>query len=745
MVIQKQNKLRLPLSFFCVTFPYRIASPRTQTFQYTIIEVKMKRTAFVLFFTIFFLLIVNAQTKRPLQLEDMFNIQRVSDPQLSPDGKTVAYVVGVVDKAANKTNTDIWLIPSTGGTAKQLTNSPKADRHPRWSPDGKWIAFESNRDGSLQIYLINVATGESKQLTTIYTEANGAIWSPDGKNIAFVSSVFPEFSDKSFAVADSLNKVKQEARDNSKVKAKIFTKLLYRHWDSWVDDKRQHLFVMNADGGNLRNVTPGDRDAVPTSSTFSAGDEYDFSPNPKDASHGKELTFTATPIPVREESWSTNQDIYTVNLETGERKQITTNLAADGFPRYSPDGKYIAYRAQSRPGFEADRWQLMLYDRSTGKSKSITPTFDTNVDNYVWASDSKRLYVEAEEKANHPIYSIALDGKIVKVFDSANNSSINISQDGKTLIFAHQRLTRPIEIYSVGSDGKNPKQLTTVNNELFKHIEFEQPEYVWYEGEGKTPNQMWIIKPPFFSAKGGSASGHEGLLRSGDSTKKYPLVFWVHGGPQGAFGNGWSYRWNAQLWAAQGYVVALPNPRGSTGFGQQFTDEISKDWGGKVFVDLMNGLAYLEKLPYIDTTKMASAGASYGGYMMNWFQAHTDKFKTLINHCGVYNFYSMYGTTEEVWFDEWEHGIPWETKDFDKFSPHKYADKFKTPTLIIHNELDFRVPIGEGMQLFTTLQRKGIPSKFLYFPDEGHWVLKPQNSELWHTTVFDWLADYLKK
>lgn len=681
----------------------------------------MKRLLVIHLTFIVLLLTASAQTKRPMQLEDLFTIQRVSDPQISPDGKIVAYVVGVVDKAENKINTDIWLIPTTGGEAKQLTNSPKHDRHPRWSPDGKWITFESNRGGSFQIYLINAQTGETKQLTNIYTEATGAIWSPDGKKIGFVSSVFPEFSDKPYTEADTLNKKKQEARDNSKVKARMITKLLYRHWDSWMDDKRQHVFVINADGTNPRNVTPGDRDAVPTSSTFSTGDDFSFS------SDGKEIAYTATPVPVREESWSTNHDIYTVNLETGERKQITTNAAADVFPQYSPNGKYIAYRAQSRAGFEADRWQLMLYDRTTGKSQSLTATFDSNVDAFVWAKNSKTLYFDAEEKANKLLWSVGIDGMVKKVYDNATNGDVNVSADGKTIVFAHQTMLRPVEIWTANSNGTNAKQLTRVNDELFRHIEFSEPEYVWYEGEGRTPNQMWIIKPPFF-----------------DSKKKYPLVYLVHGGPQGAFGNSWSYRWNQQLWAAQGYVLALPNPRGSTGFGQQFTDEISKDWGGKVFVDLMNGLAYLEKLPYIDNTKMAAAGASYGGYMMNWFQAHTDKFKTLITHCGVYNFYSMYGVTEETWFDEWEHGIPWETPDFDKFSPHKYAQNFKTPNLIIHNELDFRVPIGEGLQLFTTLQRKGIPSKLLYFPDEGHWVLKPQNSELWHNTIFDWLKEYLK-
>jgi dipeptidyl aminopeptidase/acylaminoacyl peptidase len=423
----------------------------------------------------------------------------------------------------------------------------------------------------------------------------------------------------------------------------------------------------------------------------------------------------------------TPQHLYPVDLVTGERKQITDNKAADNYPRFSPDGKYIAYRAQSRPGFEADRWQLMLYDRASGKTKSVTPKFDTNVDAFSWSSDSKTVYTSAEEKANQPLWSIGIDGTIKKIFDNAYNGDVNISADGSTIVFSHQTMSRPVEIYSANSDGANPKKLTGVNDIIFSHIEFSEPEYVWFTGANGTKVQMWIVKPPFF-----------------DSKKKYPLVYWVHGGPQGAFGNSWSYRWNQQLWAAQGYVLALPNPRGSTGFGQKFTDEISRDWGGKVYTDVMNGLAYMEKLPYIDKTKMAAAGASYGGYMMNWINGHTDKFKAIVNHDGVYNFYSMYGTTEEVWFDEWEHGIPWETKDFDKFSPHKYAKNFKTPMLIIHNELDFRVPVGEGMQVFTTLQRKGIPSKFLYFPDEGHWVLKPQNSELWHTTIFDWLEEYLK-
>jgi dipeptidyl aminopeptidase/acylaminoacyl peptidase len=664
-----------------------------------------------------------AQPKRPMEIDDLSRIKRVSDPQLSPDGKQVAFVITEMDKPNNKSSSDIWIIPSTGGDPVRLTNAHKHDRHPRWSPDGKWIAFESNRGGSYQVYLTSPDGGEAKQLTNISSEASQAVWSPDGKYLAFVSAVFPEFSDKPYKESDPLNRQKQDDRDKGKVKARVFTKLLYRHWDSWVDDKRQHIFVIPVDGGDPRDVTPGDRDAVPTATTFSAGDDFCFSPDVK------ELAYTATPTPPHEESWSTNHDIYTVNLSTAERKQITTNPAADGFPRYSPDGKYIAYRAQSRPNFESDRWQLMLYDRAAGNTRSLTDALDSWVEAFTWAGDSKMIYFEAEEKANKPLWSVSVRGNdLKKVVDDAANGEVAVSQNGKTLIFTHQSLSRPAEIYSVSSDGKNMRQLTHLNDELFSQISFSEPEVVWFAGAGGAKVHMWIVKPPMF-----------------DPQTKYPLVFWAHGGPQGAFLNSWSFRWNAQLWAAQRYVLALPNPRGSTGFGQKFVDEISGDWGGKVFTDLMNGLAFMEHLPYVDSTRMAAAGASFGGYMMDWFEGHTDKFKTIITHDGVFNFTSMYGATEETWFDEWEHGIPWESPDFEKFSPHKYAANFKTPMLIIHSELDYRVPLNEGQQLFTTLQRKGIPSKFLYFPDEGHLILKPGNSALWHKTVFEWLETYLKK
>lgn len=663
---------------------------------------------------------------RPMELEDMFRLKRVSEPQLSPDGQQIAYVVTEVLKAENRTQSDIWVISSQGGEPRRLTDSPKHDRHPAWSPDGKWIAFESNRSGDFQIWIVPAKGGKARKLTTLATEANQPVWSPTGDKIAFVSTVFPEFSNQPFGKSDAVNKEKLGAREKSKVKARVITQLLYRHWDSWVDDRRQHLFVLNVKNGGAsgepRDVTPGENDAVPTSSTFSEGDEFDFSPN------GQELAFAAPHHVTREQAWSTNHDIWIVNLSTGERRQITTSPAADTHPRFSPDGKRLAYRAQARAGFEADRWQLRLLNLASGEDRSLTESFDSGVTAVEWMADGKSLVFNAEDKGTLSLYGVPAEGGAVGLLAAGGMiTEFSVSAGSRSVCFAQSRFTQPTELFSVEGSASAARKITATNAGLLAPVELPQPESVTVSGAGGTPVQMWLLKPPGF-----------------DPAKKYPLVFWVHGGPQGAYLDGWSTRWNPQVWAAQGYVIALPNPRGSTGFGQKFTDEISHDWGGKAYEDLMACLAYVEKQPYVDAAKMAAAGASYGGYMMNWFQGHTDKFKTLVTHCGVYDFISMYGATEETWFDEWDHGIPWENPDFLKYSPHQFAAGFKTPNLIIHNELDFRVPLNQGLSLFTTLQRKGVPSKLLYFPDEGHWVLKPQNSELWHRTIFDWLAVYLK-
>jgi len=668
--------------------------------------------------------------KRPVTVDDLFKFKRVSDPQVSPDGRYVVYVVSEVLFEENRTQSDLWLVEMTTGKARALTSTPKNESHPRWSPDGQWIAFQSNRDGDTQIWLLPLAGGEARKLTALSTGAYSPVWAPTGDKIAFVSDVFAEFSEKPFAEADRLNREKLDAREKSKVKVRIVTELLYRHWDSWNDGRRKHLFVVDVkDGaavGEPRNVTPGENDAQPTSSTFSAGDEFAFSPD------GKSLAFTATPLPTREHAWSTNHDIWLVNLDTFERRQVTTNPGADGFPRFSPDGRRLAYRSQARSGFEADKWQIKVLDLETGRHRSLTENWDRSVEDFIWTPDGQRLFFLAQEAGGEPIWSVDANvgGTPTLHKQGGVHAGLSLTSDGGVLVFSHHSATQPTEVHAMNlgnADVSEPRVLTETNAALLAQLEMNPLESVTVQGADGADVQMWLLKPPGF-----------------DAQKKYPLVFWVHGGPQGAWMDAWGYRWNPQVWAAQGYVIALPNPRGSTGFGQQFTDEISRDWGGKVFADLMACMDWLEQQPFIDATRVAAAGASYGGYMMNWFQGHTDRFRTLVTHCGVYNLESMYGTTEELWFTEWDTGIPWKNEDQLKWSPHKYAANFKTPNLIIHNDLDFRVPLSEGMQLFTALQRQGVPSKLIMFPDEGHWVNKPQNSELWHKEIFAWLADYLK-
>jgi dipeptidyl aminopeptidase/acylaminoacyl peptidase len=686
----------------------------------------MKRLAlFCLCLATFFLpAAATAAGRRPMAVDDMFRFQRITDPQVSPDGKWVAYVVTTVDLPGNKTSAAIWLAPTSGGAPRQLTNSGKKDRHPRWSPNGKHILFESTRSGEEQLWIIDMACGEARQLTSLSTEASNGTWSPNGEWVAFASTVYPEYSDKPFVESDAANKKRKEEAEKGPVKAKVFTKLFFRHWDSYVEDKRQHIFIVPAAGGEPCDLTPGDRDANPTSDTFSVGDDFTFSPD------GSHILFTS--VPERDEAWSTNYDICRVPVTSGKVECLTAdNPAADGGPRFSPDGKKLIYRAQRRAGFEADKWELMLVDVDPsgafqGRPHSLTKDLDRAIDEYCWAGND-RIWFATDSDASKSIFNLGLGGGIEQLKVPGANTSLSCGAEGKVLAFANAAMDHPNEVFVVIGTGK-PKNVSQVNAKLLAELDLPRPASVAVPVEGGKM-QMWVLRPPGF-----------------DPEKKWPLAYLVHGGPQGAWEDGWSFRWCPEVWAAQGYVVALPNPRGSTGFGQKFVDEISGDWGGNCFADLMKGVDYLEKLPYIDKDRMGAAGASFGGYMMNWFQGNTTRFKTLITHCGVYNFDSMYALTDELWFDEWEHGgPPWGVKreSYEKHSPHRFAKNFKTPMLIIHNDLDFRVPVAEGLQLFTTLQRLHVPSKLINFPDEGHWVLKPKNSEYWHKQVFAWLTKYV--
>ena len=659
------------------------------------------------------------QHKRPITFDDLAAMHRLSGPQISPDGKWIAYEVGTPNLEANRVVDDIWLVPAGGGEARQITRGG-SDTRPRWSPDGKRLTFLSSRDGEQQIYWINLDGGDANRLTSLPGGADNQLWSPDGKWIAFVSNVYPDCKD------EACNSEKFAALEKSRVKARIYDRLLYRHWKAWSDGTRSHLFVMPTGGGAARDLTQGaDYDVPP----FNLGDPeaIAFSPD------STEICFTANTDP--NAALSTNGDLFTVPLTGGSApKRITSNPANDWGPAYSSDGKWIAYRAQTHPGWESDRWRLMLYDRAKGESLNLTEKVDLSIDSYVWSPDRKSIYFATEEKAEMPVFSIAAaaGGTPQPVIADGFNAELVVSPDGRSLVFTRTSLTMPAEIFTADADGKNVKQVTHSNDALIAQLDLSTVEPFWFAGAAKTQVEGLLVKPPNF-----------------DASKKYPMLLLIHGGPQQAWTDAWGYRWNQQLMASPGYVVAMVNPRGSPGYGEKFEAEVSRDWGGKVYEDIMRGLdAAIAKYPFIDGTRVAAAGGSFGGYMVEWIATHSGRFKCLISHAGSWDQASMYGATEELWFMDWEFGgPPWEKPElYKKYSAHEYANAlgiYKTPTLVIGGELDFRIPYTQELEFFTALQRQGVPSKLVLFPDEGHWIVKPQNSQLWCKTFLEWLAKYL--
>jgi dipeptidyl aminopeptidase/acylaminoacyl peptidase len=667
--------------------------------------------------------------KRPFTFEDMMKLKRVGAPVPSPDGKWVVFDMVDVDLETNTKISHLWIVPTAGGDARRLNQTPNHEERPRFAPDGKRLIWTSKATDPTQIWMCNFTPesggldGQPHQVTNISTGADGGIWSPDGKNIVFISAVYPDAKD------DAENKNRDEALNKSKVKAKIFTKLLYRHWTSYTEHKRSHLFVIGADVDattNARDLTPSDHDVPP----FNLGgqDMYSVSPD------GQELAYTSNIDEV--EATSTNNEIFIVPMAgpASAGKKISTSPGNDNTPVYSPDGEHIAWRSMARAGFEADKESLIIYQRKLGRSRNATINFDRSVGSLTWTPDSKAICFTAEDHGEAPIWVLLMDGKQPKQVARLHADDLVFSKDGNSLFFSRVSIGAPSEIarLDVAEKPKNanltPVAVTHMNDALLSQIDMQPMESFTFPGANNENVEGFIIRPPGF-----------------DSTKKYPLKFLIHGGPQGAWGNSWTYRWNAELFAAGGYVVVMINFHGSTGYGQKFTDSISGDWGGKPYEDLMKGLDYVEKTyPFIDKDREAALGASYGGYMANWLLGHTDRFKCIVSHDGVFNTESAYGTTEELWFNEWEFkGPPWKNRElYRKFSPHLFAEKFKTPTLVVHGQLDFRLDVSEGFQLFTTLQRLKVPSKMLYFPDEGHWVLKPQNSRLWWKTVNDWVDQW---
>ena len=652
--------------------------------------------------------------KTPFDINALLKLTRLSEPALSPDGKLVAFTARSVNVEANTQPRDIYVVPVDGGSPRQLTKAGPINERPRWSPDSKRLAFVSNRGGSSQIWMMDADGGNPRQVTSMSTEAEGVLWSPDGKHLVFGSQVYPECPD------EACNKKKLDAEKESKVKARVYTSLLYRHWTEWQGPRRKHLFSVPVEGGTPKDLTPGIRDVPP----FSLGgpDDYAISPD------GQEVCFAMNPE--TEQAMSTNWELFVVPITGGEAKLITANAAADASPIYSPDGKYLAWRAQAKPGYEADRWRLMVLERATGKASTMTDAVDRSVQSITWSPDSKRIFFTIEDRGRTTLQVMPATGGGSRelIGARAHVDDVQFSPDGKTMIYSEVSGSKPTEFYRISSSGGTATPLTRMNDSVLNAHQLTPLEDVWVESSAdKTKVQSFIVKPPQFDAK-----------------KKYPVLFLIHGGPQGAWGESWSYRWNPQVFAAAGFVVVMPNPRGSTGYGQQFTDDINQDWGGKVYADVMTTVDHIAAQPWADAERFAAAGGSYGGYLVNWILGHSNRFKALVSHAGVYDLKSMGGETEELWFTRWEFGgMPWEKPEvYEKWSPSNFVTQFKTPTLVTQGEIDYRVPYGQSLQLFTALQVQKVPSKLLLYPDEGHWILKPQNSMLWYNSVIEWVKEW---
>ena len=655
--------------------------------------------------------------QQPFDVHALLKLERISDPQISPDGRHVAFVVQSVDLDKNRRPKHIYVVPLSGGEPVRLTHEGNLNDRPRWSPDSKTIAFISDRSGSAQIWLMNADGSQPRQLTNWPTEAGGVLFSPDGHRLLFTSEVYPECG-----ADEGCNRKKLEEEKASPVKARIYTSLLYRHWDRWQGKRRSHLFSIPVEGGKAVDLTPGDRDVPP----FSLGgpDDYAISPD------GKEVCYAMVSDPVA--ALSTNTDLYVVPITGGEAVRITSNPAADNSPAYSPDGKYLAFRMQTRPGYESDRWRLAVLERATGKLTVLTENLDRWVTSFTWSPDSSRLFYTVEDRGRQVVHMVPVTGGGARTIISGPGyvSDVQFTPDGKTMVYLGQSGNQPAKLFRVSSTGGTPQPLTRINDVFLSAYQLSEFEEFWVEAPDRTRVHSFLVKPHGFRAD-----------------RKYPVLFLIHGGPQGAWENNWGYRWNPQVFAGAGYVVVLPNPRGSTGFGQKFIDEINADWGGKVFDDIMAVVDYVTALPYVDPERMAAAGGSYGGYMINWILGHTQRFRALVSHAGVFDLRSMFGETEELWFPLWEfQGPPWENPElYARLSPSYYVKQFRTPTLVIHGELDYRVPYGQGLQLFTALQLQKVPSKLLLFPDEGHWILKPQNSVLWYKTFLEWINEWVNK
>ena len=665
--------------------------------------------------------VVKAETSpapHPFDVRDLVTLDRISGDQVSPDGKWVAFELRKVNLEANKGIRNLWIVGTDGKGLRRLTNVPANEYNVCWAKDSKTIYYISENTGSSQVWKLSIAGGEAVQVTKLPLDVANLALSPDGTKMAFSLDIY-------FGMGIEETVKKDEERKKIKATGRIYTSLFIRHWDSWGEGKRTHIFVMPVEGGTPVDIMKT-MDADSPTKPF--GDQSDFTFTPD----SKGIVFSAADTG-REESWSTNTDLFFVPIDGAQAPKCLTsaNKARDQRPIFSPDGKTLAYLAMKRPGYEADRLYLTLLPWPEGKAQILAEKWDRSIDNFVWSPDGKTIYALAANLGQTPLFAIDVKTAEVKALVKEGNvKSIGIA--GKQIIYGMDHLKSPVDLYSVDMLGKKSVKITDANAEKLASIKFGEPEQFKFKGWNNDDVYAYIVKPVDF-----------------DPQKKYPVAYLIHGGPQGSMANDFHYRWNPQTYAARGYVALMVDFHASAGYGQAFMDAIQDDWGGKPLEDLQKGLAAaIEKYPFMDGDRVAALGASYGGFMINWIQGNwPDRFKCLVCHDGNLDERMAYYDTEELWFPEWEHkGTPWENPEgYTKHNPIDHVSKWKTPMLVVHGGKDYRVVDTQGISTFTALQRKGIPSKFLYFPDENHWVLKPQNSILWHDTVLDWLDQWTKK
>jgi dipeptidyl aminopeptidase/acylaminoacyl peptidase len=654
----------------------------------------------------------------PFNVRDLVAFERISEPAVSPDGRQIVFTLSSVDLDANKRRSDLWRVGIDGTGLRKLTHHDASDTSAVFAPDGKAIYFLSTRSGSAQVWNLALDASEPKPITSFPLDVGSFVLSPDGTKLALSMEVFPRTT-----VAETKKRLDDKAAQKST--GKIYDGLFMRHWDAWADGRRSHLFVMALAGGqplDLMNAMDADAPSKP----FGGSDEFTFTRD------GTGIVFAARDVG-REEAWSTNFDLFLAPIDGSAPPQNLTkaNPAWDSFPAFSPDGKTLAYLAMKRPGYESDRFRIVLRSWPEGVERVLTEGWDRSPSAPVWSADGRELFCTADDLGQHTLFAVdAATGKARTVWGKGHATSPKIV--GGRIVFLLDSFLGPAEIQTVRGDGGDRRTVTSINDERVASIRVGQPEQFTFKGAGGDTVYGYIVRPVDF-----------------DPAKKYPVALLIHGGPQGSFHNDFHYRWNPQAFAGRGYAAIMIDFHGSTGYGQAFTDAINGDWGGKPLEDLKKGLdAALAKSPWMDEGNVAALGGSYGGYMVNWIAGNwPDRFKCLVTHDGNLDERFAYFATEELWFPEWEHGgTPWENpQNYAKHNPLDFVKNWKTPTLVVHGAKDYRVVETGGFAAFTALQRRGIPSRLLYFPDENHWVLKPNNSILWYDTVLDWLDRWTQR